>query len=1249
MITKADNKEYLYSLHDLSDVSYTAKILRDEIECVLSRIELDKFAAVVSDNASAILSARKQISEKYPFILNTNSLSRKYIDEYGIKDGELHSYTPTRWTSMFETTNSILQLKQPLEKIYERHKDLLTNDKLKHILGLRGFFHDVGLGNFCIVATTKSNSHLEGTNVNLVDCFIQLVKLAVSPILTNSTVIDENSVLINPDVPAEHSMLINPTVNDTQYFIDPSLLTKSQEEQQLEQSAEQLEQPEQSEQVQKIEEEEPKEIQQLVTQPQEEHKNETSFTTKQVQQAHQGHSYGTRFANQQRPTPGIEVRSRARKQKKGKTEEYCICLRSAYGTMVNCDICNDWCHIECVNLTEQQAVEMDKYICPKCQGNHPYIGLLKDECSLSESFGIDPKALLIVKHKDDGSFKCLNKECPNSAQKKNSYCGGEICYLLSKNLDSKTSKGVELQTQKSVSSSFPVTKESKKVPSQVHSTKFTSSSKSITNKFSHVKPHLVPSSSKLQSTNVNIVQGASAANNNSSGSSGTKTAIAKKSGQNLDQKGDLPKTDDTPAQLGERLARKLEEAIYDAFTTKNDKEPLGQPYKSKFRNLHTSLGHPKNDQLLTNVVKGDIPAVKLVQMTPEELANPEQKSLMVKVRRESMQQSVLKAEDMGPRIKKTHKGEYVIVDDFLDSSKNDSSSLSSQQDKISSTSKSTNSIGVSPTRPKINLEDLIPKRKTSVGMLDSPPYSPGALSPSVSSSFGSPSKTPPGEPTNNAIIEPITVWKGKLFYDGVARFSGKASLVAAKKLDKVRNWDEYLTASIRVNGHVSRVEQADTYLIDCWCSPSKDVIFIKFEVDDAYEPQFDIIFNYLRYSPKDQCVRYGRVANAYNAVRELYLIPLEPEDKIPDVVTFLEYDEVLIPKTDDKKRDSKLLLGALVIVEAESGKLKRPMNHSVSKSGNSSRPDKKEKSHHESVKSISESNKQNEKSEIDSIIKPQQNVVPTPINPAPQSLQPPNSQQPQPSYTNNMPIMSAPNGQFTGFFQSLLANSNMQNIAPQNLPAQNLSATTGHYNAQPSPFNNPLPPPPIPFNQSQISIPSSQPQVQQYTNPYSPQYQTAMPLQNNQHPFIPTHHSSPGLQTIPSQTPHQQPPPAYPSYDQYYSQTAPQPMQTFVPHSSQQQQVVQNQISTHHQDHHQEHHQKEHHHQEQQQKQHHYQEQQQKQHHNHNKEHRHEHRQEYYQEYQSRQSSSSSSSSRQRYQSRYDNYDRKRSSKRHKY
>ncbi|CAH1765172.1 474_t:CDS:2 [Entrophospora sp. SA101] len=1055
-----------------------------------------------------------------------------------------------------------------------------------------------------------------------------------NPISTNTTVIDENPALINPNVAdkCKHSIMINPTVDDTQYLIDPSLLSQSHQKQPLGQSSEQLEE---STQLQKTTQKEkgPKEME-----PQKEHTSETPTTTKIVQQNQQGHSYGTRFANQKRSTPGIE------------------------------------------------AVEMEKYICPKCSENRPYIDLLKDECPLPEPLGIDPKASMIVKHTND--------ECSNSTQKNNSYCGGEVCYLQSKNLDSKTFKGVESQTQKPVSSPFVVTKESKKVPSQVHS-KFTlssppPSSKTTTNKVlnASMKSHLVTSSSKLQSTNVNGVQsiaGVSATNNNNGSSSGgAKTAIAKKSGQgsikklqiqakkptnslydsnlralctlkfkeifvkkykDLDQKDDLPKSDDTIDQLGGRLAQKLEEAIHDAFATKNDKEPLGQPYKSKFRNLHTSLGHPKNDRLLTNVVKGDIPIVKLVQMTPEELANPEQKSLMVKVRRESMQQSVLKAEDMGPRIKKTHKGEYIIVGDFLDSSKNDSSSTSSpQQDKNTPTLKSTSSISISPTRPKINIEDLIPKRKTSLGsdivspatatsitisptiainnfaafnnndsskddtsilkstenmetkaaviydketslansnngnnnkeikatdnyvnikkktvpivsnaimnlpqqVMDSPPYSPGALSSSVSSSFGSPSKTPPGEPQNNAITEPITVWKGRLLYDGVARFSGQASLVAAKKLDKVRNWDEYLAASIRVNGHVSRVEQADTYLIDCWCSPSKDVVFIKFEVDDTFfdKQQFDSMFNYLRYSPKDKHIRYGRVANTYTTVRELYLIPIEPEDKIPDVVTFLEYDEILIPQTDGNKRDSKLLLGAIVIVEAESGKLKRPRdvsdanaNHISSKGGN--RLDKKEKSHHdEPVKSISGSNKQNEKPETDTVIKSQQNAT----NPTPQSLQPPNSQKSQHSYTNNLPVISASNGEFSEFFQTLLANSNIQNIAQHNLPTQNLSATTGHYNAQLSPFNNTAPSP-ISFNQSHISIPSPQPQAQQYSTQYPTQYQTAIqpsPLQNNQHSFIPTHHGSPGLQAIPS-------PPAYSSYDQYYSQTTSQPIQDFGP------------------------------------------------------------------------------------------------------
>jgi hypothetical protein len=44
-------------LHDLSDVSHTAKTLESEIGKVLSEIGPERFSAVVTDNASAIANA----------------------------------------------------------------------------------------------------------------------------------------------------------------------------------------------------------------------------------------------------------------------------------------------------------------------------------------------------------------------------------------------------------------------------------------------------------------------------------------------------------------------------------------------------------------------------------------------------------------------------------------------------------------------------------------------------------------------------------------------------------------------------------------------------------------------------------------------------------------------------------------------------------------------------------------------------------------------------------------------------------------------------------------------------------------------------------------------------------------------------------------------------------------------------------------------------------------------------------------
>ena len=58
LITTSDHKEFLFALRDLSDVSHTVELLFDKIEDVLLRISPEKFAGVVSDNASVIAAAR---------------------------------------------------------------------------------------------------------------------------------------------------------------------------------------------------------------------------------------------------------------------------------------------------------------------------------------------------------------------------------------------------------------------------------------------------------------------------------------------------------------------------------------------------------------------------------------------------------------------------------------------------------------------------------------------------------------------------------------------------------------------------------------------------------------------------------------------------------------------------------------------------------------------------------------------------------------------------------------------------------------------------------------------------------------------------------------------------------------------------------------------------------------------------------------------------------------------------------------
>ncbi|MES9883655.1 MAG: hypothetical protein ABW185_22615, partial [Sedimenticola sp.] len=51
----------------------------------------------------------------------------------------------------------------------------------------------------------------------------------------------------------------------------------------------------------------------------------------------------------------------------GGEELYCLCRGPHRGQfMIQCDTCEEWFHGACVNVDEEEAKDIDQYVCPRC-------------------------------------------------------------------------------------------------------------------------------------------------------------------------------------------------------------------------------------------------------------------------------------------------------------------------------------------------------------------------------------------------------------------------------------------------------------------------------------------------------------------------------------------------------------------------------------------------------------------------------------------------------------------------------------------------------------------------------------------------------------------------------------------------------------------------------------------------------------------------------------------------------------------
>jgi hypothetical protein len=147
-----NQKEYLYSVKDLSSYSHTGNFLASEIEQVLNEIGVTKFIGLVSDSASAMKLAKNIIHNRYPSIIILHCIAHQlhlishdicclsYISNLISKCNSIVSYfkkshiagdllnntiknmlitggslkmaCKTRWTTYYDCTFSIIRLEQ---------------------------------------------------------------------------------------------------------------------------------------------------------------------------------------------------------------------------------------------------------------------------------------------------------------------------------------------------------------------------------------------------------------------------------------------------------------------------------------------------------------------------------------------------------------------------------------------------------------------------------------------------------------------------------------------------------------------------------------------------------------------------------------------------------------------------------------------------------------------------------------------------------------------------------------------------------------------------------------------------------------------------------------------------------------------------------------------------------------------------------------------------------------------------------
>jgi hypothetical protein len=75
IVLTPSHHQYLYCLRDFSSSHHTGEFLATEIKEILTKIGVEKFSAIITDNAANIRLAREIVTKENPKILNLRCIT----------------------------------------------------------------------------------------------------------------------------------------------------------------------------------------------------------------------------------------------------------------------------------------------------------------------------------------------------------------------------------------------------------------------------------------------------------------------------------------------------------------------------------------------------------------------------------------------------------------------------------------------------------------------------------------------------------------------------------------------------------------------------------------------------------------------------------------------------------------------------------------------------------------------------------------------------------------------------------------------------------------------------------------------------------------------------------------------------------------------------------------------------------------------------------------------------------------------